>query len=744
MGPLLLLLACVPQATETRYENHPTGELRAQYEVRVEPDGSELRHGAWTGWYPEGEVESEGRYEDGARTGEWTFRWPNGKRKEVGEYRDGLRTGTWRQYDERGKRIAQGRYREGHRDGKWTFWDAQGEVDAARSGSYSWQRVELTWSHLPEGFELPEDLDPEERARLRREALVETPTGFVLEGERRGIRREGLWTLRRPGGSVAFAGHCTVSQPSGPWVFVHADGTVDPDWMTGRYLLGRRVGPLEGWPEGLELPARDEGPDPRRAPPMEVDEAAAAALEAWIAAEPGARESALRPLLAVPQAALEAAVARLQTLDLAATEDAALGRRLNDELLRSLLGVAYEWKDSSVPGATHANALSVLRWRALFELVDPQDPRWRLLLDPQWRWIEPGLEWTPLSAGPRLRELTGSAWWEYLDHFLTARIGGEEVATAAGGRGTVAAVEQALDWLTRTQDESGCWEPGTPRGVEATASALLALQANGVLPGESGRAESVARGLRWLVSSLRADGRIATGVAADLRSHALALQAIAEPAVLTEFPVLLEATHRARDYLLAQQLPDGSWPRDPGGSQGDTLTTAYAWMALFLVAETRVRCAPEPRERALAWLDEHTGPDGATEPCDEGRVPVTTAWSALCRLFAGRDPAADPVLARQIGWLIANPTSIQLGDPLLDPEYACLGAHVLFQVGGKPWDTWNSTLKTQLIQVQKREGELAGSWDTTGIGPIDRTTATALRALTFEVYTRYGRGVRRR
>jgi hypothetical protein len=129
---------------------------------------------------------------------------------------------------------------------------------------------------------------------------------------------------------------------------------------------------------------------------------------------------------------------------------------------------------------------------------------------------------------------------------------------------------------------------------------------------------------------------------------------------------------------------------------------------------------------------------------DEGRVPVTTAWSALCRLFAGRDPAADPVLARQVGWLIAHPTSIELGDPLLDPEYACLGAHVLFQVGGKPWDTWNSTVKTQLIQVQKREGELAGSWDTTGIGPIDRTTATALRALTFEVYTRYRKGIGQR
>jgi len=143
MRVVLLMLLALGQGTETRYENHPTGELRAQYGVRVEPDGSEVRHGAWTGWYPEGEVESEGRYEDGARTGEWTFRWPNGKRKEVGEYRDGLRTGTWREYDERGKRIAQGRYREGHRDGKWTFWDSAGKVDATRSGPYSWQRVEL-------------------------------------------------------------------------------------------------------------------------------------------------------------------------------------------------------------------------------------------------------------------------------------------------------------------------------------------------------------------------------------------------------------------------------------------------------------------------------------------------------------------------------------------------------------------------------------------------------------------------
>ena len=718
----LLVLAWPIQDTQARFENHPSGELRAQYEVRVGPDGSEVRHGAYTGWYPEGGVECEGRYADGQREGEWTFRWPNGKRKEVGEYRDGLREGAWKAYDERGKRISQGTYKGGRRNGKWTFWDADGEVDQRRSGIYSFKRVELT------------------RVRPGDGELV--PTGFAFEGEVRTTLKEGLWVLRRPDGAPAFAGRYTGAGPSGPWVFVHADGSVDPDWMSGRYLLGVRVGPLEGWPEGFEAPAPEQAPDPRRAPPLEVDEAARAAIEAWVAAGPGARESAMRPLLADRQAAFEAAVARLQTLDTASAEDDALGRRLNDELLRELVGVAYAWRPLTEPDAARANALSALRWRALCELTDPMDPAWRRMLDPDWRWLEPALEWTPLATGPELAEFAqGGLLLGSKGRFGARLIGGAagEPEAAAEARGTRDAVLAALDWLARTQQGSGCWEQGTVRSVEATGFALLALQGWGASPVAGDRRESIARGLEWLVANLRADGRIATGVAADLRSHALALQAVATGAFRSELPALLEATRRARDYLLAQQLADGSWPRDPGGAQGDTLTTAYAWFALLTVQETRVRCEAEPRERALAWLDERTGPDGATEPCDEGRVPVTTAWSALCRVFAGRDPTADGVLARQIGWLIAHPSAIQLGDPLLDSEYVCLGAHVLFQVGGKPWTTWNSTMKTQLLQVQKRDGELAGSWDPADVGPLDRTTVTALRALTFQVYQRFRR-----
>jgi len=165
----------------------------------------------------------------------------------------------------------------------------------------------------------------------------------------------------------------------------------------------------------------------------------------------------------------------------------------------------------------------------------------------------------------------------------------------------------------------------------------------------------------------------------------------------------------------------------------------YAWFALRWLQQTRVGCAPEPLARALAWLDERTGPEGSTSGDDGNRVPVATAWTALCRLLDGRDPDRDPRLAAQVDWLLAHPSSIQLGDPLLDSEYVCLGAHVLFQVGGEAWKTWNETMKIQLLQVQQRSGAEAGSWDPADVGPTDRTSVTALRALTFEVYYRFAK-----
>jgi hypothetical protein len=65
----------------------------------------------------------------------------------------------------------------------------------------------------------------------------------------------------------------------------------------------------------------------------------------------------------------------------------------------------------------------------------------------------------------------------------------------------------------------------------------------------------------------------------------------------------------------------------------------------------------------------------------------------------------------------------------------------LFQAGGSDWKRWNRALQAALLPLQAAEGDEAGSWAPAGEWCIvgGRAYATALGALTLEVYYRYER-----
>ena len=68
----------------------------------------------------------------------------------------------------------------------------------------------------------------------------------------------------------------------------------------------------------------------------------------------------------------------------------------------------------------------------------------------------------------------------------------------------------------------------------------------------------------------------------------------------------------------------------------------------------------------------------------------------------------------------------------------------MFQVGGKPWKTWNAHLKTDVVDHQRQDTTYClykGSWDPIGPWGPDggRVYSTALLAMCLEVYYRYDR-----
>jgi len=66
----------------------------------------------------------------------------------------------------------------------------------------------------------------------------------------------------------------------------------------------------------------------------------------------------------------------------------------------------------------------------------------------------------------------------------------------------------------------------------------------------------------------------------------------------------------------------------------------------------------------------------------------------------------------------------------------------MFQVGGKPWETWKKGMEKAMVGTQRKDTdfcEYKGSWDPIGPWGLDggRVYSTAVLAMCLQVYYRY-------
>lgn len=69
-------------------------------------------YGVWTFYYPEGQIETKGRFnKDGKRVGTWKYFYNNGKLKQVSKYsKNGDRKGKWIEYNMEGEKVSEINY----------------------------------------------------------------------------------------------------------------------------------------------------------------------------------------------------------------------------------------------------------------------------------------------------------------------------------------------------------------------------------------------------------------------------------------------------------------------------------------------------------------------------------------------------------------------------------------------------------------------------------------------------------
>jgi hypothetical protein len=314
------------------------------------------------------------------------------------------------------------------------------------------------------------------------------------------------------------------------------------------------------------------------------------------------------------------------------------------------------------------------------------------------------------------------------------------------------AVSQGLKWLQSIQRENGSWsfaevgdagQPGmfTTTDMGATSLALLCFLGAGHTHETAGDyQETVRKGLSWLVKNAEL-----TSSGADLRGSAQAnsgmyVQGIAgicicEASAMSPDDKALKklAQESVRFIERAQHRVGGGWRYEPG-DPGDTSVVGWQLMALHSAKSGGLKVQADTMQDTRRFLDSVDSEGGARYAYmpDQGPKNSMTAVGLLCRMYLG--------WKRDRPGLIAGVQHLaSVGPSREDMYYNYYATQVLHHWGGSFWNTWNLSMREQLVQTQIQEGPGTGSWDVTDPHGYagGRIYQTALSILTLEVYYRH-------
>jgi hypothetical protein len=298
-----------------------------------------------------------------------------------------------------------------------------------------------------------------------------------------------------------------------------------------------------------------------------------------------------------------------------------------------------------------------------------------------------------------------------------------------------AAVDKGLDWLAAQQRRDGTWAgDGTDKNPAAgTALALLPLlgAGHGAKGANSKHEVAVTKGLDALVRLQRPNGQL--GVM--LYHHGLAALALCEATALTDDARIRAGAQKAIDFIARSQHEGGGWgnqPRQPG----ETFVTGWQVQALHAAQLAGLKVPPAATAGANRFLDSVSS-DRGTAYGSMSRAPgsLTSASGLYSRLLLGWSPRQPEVIGG-IERLKLDTLAPKAGS--WDSNFCLFASHLVFQVGGPPWEEWNAKVRDFLISAQLPSGE----WpkDNSQIaGTGGKLASTSFALLTLEVYYRYPR-----
>jgi hypothetical protein len=295
------------------------------------------------------------------------------------------------------------------------------------------------------------------------------------------------------------------------------------------------------------------------------------------------------------------------------------------------------------------------------------------------------------------------------------------------------ATDRAMRYLASKQKPDGSWSANQA----VNALALLAFLGRGHVPGRGPYRDVLERGKRYLVTSARADGLIASA-GKPMYEHGLATLALAELYGMDPDPALEKALRNAVDLILKSQAPNGGWRYQPVPGDHDLSVAVMQIVALRAANNAEIPVPGQTIEKAIAYVRSCAHPGGGFGYTGPGQGPQTTAAGVLSLQLLGKYD--DPSIPKALDYLVHIPIDWDASGPSYFYYFHYYAIQALYQAGGKQWDGWHPRIRELLLEKQNADGSWdcpPGTRETENIVGPDRIYWTAMGSLVLDIYMHF-------
>lgn len=291
-------------------------------------------------------------------------------------------------------------------------------------------------------------------------------------------------------------------------------------------------------------------------------------------------------------------------------------------------------------------------------------------------------------------------------------------------------IERGLSFLKRMQEPDGSWGDATRSSPAVSGLVIMAFLSAGHVPGEGPYAETLDKGIRWILRQQDAEGMIG----ADMYHLGICTLALSEVAGMTDAQLGKEVRAKLEKsvalILRAQNMQNpihkGGWRYSVSSVDADMSITG--WQVLALRAAKNLGC-DVPAERitlAVEFIRRCRDPRSGGY-CYQPNANVTvpcTGTSVLALALCGNELQSPDVL-RAGSYVLQNSPQWRSQYFFYEIYYA---SQAMFQLGNNYWGVYRPKMHRVLFDNQQR----SGAWlDQDGFGS-NYATSMAVLALAVE------------